>query len=78
METQKIVNLLDDTQKSKFATKKLYVTNSQTAKDKYNPNNSIKSETEIIKSSLCVYSDAFTLVTGGITATANNDPDVAF
>ena len=51
---------------------------SQTAKDKYNQNKSIKFETESIKSSLCDYCDAFTLVTGDITVTADNNTDVAF
>ena len=50
----------------------------QTAKDKHNQHNSIKFETESIKSSLCDYSDAFILVTGDITVNANNDTDVAF
>ena len=31
-----------------------------------------------IESSLCDYSNAFILVTGDITANANNDTDVAF
>ena len=73
METQKIINLLDCSEESKFATKKWYITDSQTAKDKYNQINSIKFETETIKSSLCDYSDAFILVTGDITVTADND-----
>ena len=34
--------------------------------------------TESIKSSLCDYSDAFILVTGDITVTANDNTDVAF
>ena len=56
METQNITNLLNDSsnEESKFATKKLYVIDSQTAKDKYNQNNSIKFETESIKPSLCI------------------------
>ena len=37
---------------------------SQIAKGKYNQNNSIKLETETIKSNLYDYSDAFILVTG--------------
>ena len=51
MKTQKIKYLLSDStnEESKFATKKWYVIDSQTAKDKYNPNNSIKFETETIK-----------------------------
>ena len=80
METQKIINLLNDSsnEESKFATKKWYVINSQTAKGKYDQNNSVKFETEIIKSSLCDYSNAFILVTGDIAAAANNNTDVAF
>ena len=37
---------------------------SQIAKGKYNQNNSIKLETETIKSNLYDYSDVFILVTG--------------
>ena len=58
--------------------KKLYVIDIQTAKDKYNQNNYIKFQTESIKSSLCDYSDAFILITGDQTVTADNDTDVAF
>ena len=80
METQKIKNMLNDSsnKESKFATKKWYVIDSQTTKDKYKQGDVIKFETETIKSSLCDYSDAFILVTGNITVTANNDADVAF
>ena len=50
MKTQKIINLLSDSinEESKFATKKRCVIDFQTAKDKYNPNNSIKFETETL------------------------------
>ena len=80
METQKIINLLNDSsnEESKFATKKWYVIDSQTTKGKYKQGDTIKFETETIKSSLCDYSDAFILVTGNITANAANDTDVAF
>ena len=57
---------------------KWYVIGSQTTKGKYKQGDVIKFETETIKSSLCDYSDAFILVTGNITAAANNDTDVAF
>ena len=67
-----------NSEESKFATKKWYVIDSQTAKDKYNQSNSIRFETETIKSSLCDYSDAFILVTGDIIVTAGNYTDVAF
>ena len=52
METQKIINLLDHSEEPTFGTKKCYVIDSQNAKGKYNQNNSIKFETENIKSSL--------------------------
>ena len=80
METQKIINLLNDSsnEESKFATKKWYVIDSQTTKGKYKQGDTIKFEIETIKSSLCDYSDAFILVTGNITVAANNDTDVAF
>ena len=80
METQKIINLLNDSsnEESKFATKKWYVIDSQTAKGKYKQGDTIKFETETIKSSLCDYSDAFILVTGNITVNADNNTDVAF
>ena len=80
METQKIINLLNDSsnEESKFATKKWYVIDSQTTKGKYKQGDTIKFETEIIKSSLCDYSDAFISVTGNITVAADNNTDVAF
>ena len=80
METQKFINVLNDSsnEESKFATKKWYVIDSQTAKSKYKQGDTIKFETETIKSSLCDYSDAFILVTGNITVTAANNADVAF
>ena len=80
METQKIINLLNDSsnEESKFATKKWYVIDSQTTKDKYKKGDTIKFETETIKSTLSDFSDAFILVTGNITVTANNNTDVTF
>ena len=80
METQKIKNMLNDSRnkESKFATKKWYVIDSQTTKDKYKQGDVIKFETETIKSSFCYYSLAFILVTGNITVAANYDTDVAF
>ena len=74
METQKIVNLLGDTnnESSKFATRKWYVINDQNNTD-YGEGNedstTVKFETKVIKSNLCDYSDAYILVTGDITAT---------
>ena len=58
METQKIINLLNDSsnEECKFPAKKWYVIEIQTAKDNCNQNSSIKIETETIKSGLCDYS----------------------
>ena len=80
MDAQKIINLLNDSsnEEYKFASKKWYVIDSQTTKGKHKQGDAIKFETETIKSSLCDYSDAFILVTGYITVTANNNTDVAF
>ena len=80
METQKIINLLNNSsnEESKLATKKWYVIDSQTTKGKYKQGDTIKFETETIKSSLCNYSDAFILVTGNITVAAGKNTDVAF
>ena len=80
METQKIINLLNDSsnEESKFATKKWQVKDSRTTKGKYKQGDTIKFETETIKSSLCDYSDKFILVTGNITVAANNETNVAF
>ena len=80
METQKVINLLNDSsnEESKFATKKWYVIDSQTTKGKYKQGDVIKCETRTIKSSLFDYSDAFILFTGNITVAAVNDTAVAF
>ena len=84
METQKIVNLLSDSEElnSKFATIKWYIINDQN-NEQYgigNENDSTtKSETKVIKPSLCDYSDAYILVTGDIKVAATvADTNVAF
>ena len=73
METQKIVNLLNNTENeySKFATKKCYNINSD-SKGNYSRENPIKFLTSSLESILCDYSDAYISVTGNITATPNN------
>ena len=75
METQKIIIFLNDSsnEESKFATNMWYVIDSQTKKGKYKQGDTIKFETETIKSSLCDYSDAFILVTRNVTVSADND-----
>ena len=84
METQKIVNLLNDTdnESSKFATRKWYVINDQNNGEygKGSENDlSIKFETKVIKSSLCDYSDVYILVTEDIkVAVVGADTNIAF
>ena len=80
METQKIVNLLNDTdnENSKFATKKWYVIDRE-SKGNYLPDNEIKFLTSSLESSLCDYSDAYILVTGNITVAGGDvNTKVAF
>ena len=73
METQKIVNSLKgtDNDNSKFATTKWYIIDSESIGN-YSQNDEIKLLTRSIESSLCDYSDAYSLLTGNITATPNN------
>ena len=84
MDTQNIPNSLGDVdnESSKFTTRKQYVINDQnnTVYGKGNEDNrTVKSETMVIKSNPCDYSDAYILVTGDITATGGNaDTRVAF
>ena len=72
METQKIVNLLGEegNESSKFM---LSVIKKKTDYGDGNENGTtIKFETQVIKSNLCDYSDAYILVTGDIKATDGN------
>ena len=79
METQKIVNLLNDSnnENSKFATKKQYIIDNE-SKGNYSHENPIKFLTSSLESSLCDYFDAYILVTGNITATPNAATQVVF
>ena len=77
METQKIANLLGDidNESPKFATRKWYGINdpNNTVYGEGNQNGTtVKFGTQVIKSSLCDYSDAYILVTGDITATGGD------
>ena len=80
METQKILNLINDSnnENSKFATKKWYNIDSE-SKGNYSPDDEIKFLTSSLESSLCDYSDAYILVKGNITVTGGNaNTKVAF
>ena len=84
METQKIVNLLNDSnsESSKFATRKWDIINDQNNGQygRGNANNStIKFETKVSKPNRCDYSDGHIFVMGNIkVADVAKDPNVAF
>ena len=65
MEYQKIINLLDNTTKSKFRTRNWVEINDE-SKRKYD-NSNIRFEKSIIRSNLCDYSDVYIDVKGSIT-----------
>ena len=74
METQKIANLLGDAdnESSNFSTRKWYVINDQNNADYCQGNENattVKFETQVIKSNLYDYSDAYIPVIGEIRAT---------
>ena len=68
MEQQKISNLLDNApnQPSEFRTKNWIEINDDT-RGVYSPNKQIRFKTAMLRSSLCDYSDVYTLVKGNIT-----------
>ena len=77
IETQKIVNLLNDSENKsfKFATRKWYIINDQNSGqygrgDENENDSSIKFETKVIKPNLCDYSATYILVTGDIKVAA--------
>ena len=79
METQKIINFLNNTdnEKLKICNKKWYVIDSE-SEGNYSKDDSIKFLTRSIESSLCDYSDAYILFTGNITATPNAATQAVF
>ena len=73
METQKIINLLNnsDNENSKYPTKKWYIIDSE-SKGNYSHGYPIKFLTSSLESNLCDYSDAYILVTGNINVTGGD------
>ena len=71
MEYDKINNLLGSESEnlSKFATRDYVRVNSLS--NTYNENKSIRFKTPMLRSDLCDYADAYILVNGTITVTAN-------
>ena len=84
METQKIINLLNDSdnESSKFATRKWYIISDQN-NGQYGRGNendaTIKFQTKIIKPNLCDYADAYIPVAGNIAVVSGDqNTDNAF
>ena len=77
MEYKKIINLLDNTpnQPTKFRTKNWAEINDESRRT-YSTNSQITFKTSVLRSSLCDYSDAYTLIKGTI-AVANTGTDAA-
>ena len=65
MERQKILSLLNEANDSKFVTKELNIVNDQ-SNSNYSAVNEIIYNTEVLKPSLCDFSDYYILVRGGI------------
>ena len=84
METQKIVNLLNDShnESSKFATRKWYIINDQNNRQYRGGNenvSTIKMDTKVIKPFLCDFSDVYIFLTGDIKVVdIAADTNVAF
>ena len=74
---QKILNLLNDANDYKFVTRKWKIVNNN-SKANYGTGNEITYNTEVLKSNLCDYNDAYILVRGDITVTAADATQVTF
>ena len=77
MEHKKILSLLNDASDSKFVTRKWNIVNDQ-SNAYYDVGNKIIYNTEVLKSSLCDYNDAYVLVRGNITIIGHQVAQVAF
>ena len=77
MEHQKVLNLLNEPNNSKFVKRKWNIVNDQSNAN-YDVRNEIIYNTEVLKSNLCDYNDAYILVRGNITITWHQVTQVAF
>ena len=77
MEHQKILNLLNEANDSKFEIRKCNIDNDN-LRANYNAGNEIIFNTEILKPNLCDCNDAYILVRGDITVITSPQAQVAF
>ena len=74
---QKILNLLNGASDSKFVTRKWSIVNDQSNAN-YDVVNKIIYNTEVLKSNVCDYNDAYILVRGDITVTVAPATQISF
>ena len=77
MKHQKILNLLNEASDSKFVTRKWNIANDQ-SNSNYDVGTEIIYNTEVLKSSLCDYNNAYILVRGNNTIIGQQITQVAF
>ena len=77
IEHQKISNLLNDANNSKFVTRKWNIVNDN-SNSNYAAANEISYNTEMLKFNLCDCNDAYILVTADITVVAAPETQVTF
>ena len=77
MKHQKILNLLIEAKDFKFVTRTWNIVNDQSNAD-YDVGNEVVYNTEVLKSNLCDYNNAYVLVKCDITATAASATQVSF
>ena len=77
MEHQKILTLLNELNDSKFVTRKWNISHDQSSAN-YDVGNEIIYNTEVVKSNLCNYNGAFTLVRGDFTVITAPETQVLF
>ena len=77
MENQKTLNLLNEASDSKFTTRKWNMVNDQSNAN-YDIGNKIIYNTEVLKSNLCDYNDAYILAKGDIAIIGHQAAEVAF
>ena len=77
MEQKQILNLLNEAIDSKIVTTKRNIVNDN-SKSNYDARNEITYNTEILKSNLCDYNNAYIFVRGDITVVATPATQVAF
>ena len=77
MKHQKILNLLNEWNDSKFVKRKWNIVNGQSDRN-YDARTEIIYNTELLKSNLCDYNDAYILVRGNLTIVRDKGTKVAF